>query len=118
MLSQQSELDRDKLTYSLATFEPLQPTTAEHIYASDKIAQKIVNILPISAFSEKRFKASVSNKEDEYNEKFNKLISKKFKSIDLFENIKVALKWARVYGAGYLVLGLSGRVRRGISNTY
>ena len=97
---------RDKLMHSQSIFIPMLPDECEHIYASDKMARKIVDI-PVETALRNKFRVEVEGMDENQIQDFNEELFYELERLNLLDNLEHGLKWGRTYGEGYLILGIN-----------
>lgn len=97
-----TKADKGKSTVAVPTGF-LTDTELEVIYADDGLGAKIIDTLPEDMVKQGWHYEFEEEKEgmDEY----SKIYEKIFKDLRVFEKVTKALKWARLYGGGLIILG-------------
>lgn len=93
---------KDKRTGLVADWDRMDWDQVENIYACDDIAEKVVDA-PI----DEAFRKDVIFKKTDMDGDFNKELWDYLNSIKFFEQFCQAAKWARLYGAGFLIFGIA-----------
>jgi len=92
---------RDKRMSSDFAYERMAKTDSEHLYASDDMAEKIVDI-PAEEMQREGFEVTHSNDD----ETLNNLLNDKYEELGMIDHVDNALKWASLYGGSAILLGI------------
>lgn len=93
---------RDKRMSADFRFERMVKSDTEHLYASDDMAEKIIDFLP-EEMQREGFEV-VHNVDDE---KLDDLLDTKFTSLEGPTKFDEGLKWARLYGGAGIIMGIN-----------